>query len=56
MDVRMPGTDGIDATRRLATMAPECRIAILTTFEHDEYVFEALRRCLGFPPQADPAG
>ena len=51
MDVRMPGTDGIDATRRLATMAPECRIAILTTFEHDEYVFEALRAgASGFLP------
>ncbi len=43
MDVRMPGTDGIEATRRLAATAPECRIAILTTFEHDEYVFDALR-------------
>ena len=43
MDVRMPGTDGIEATRRLAATAPECRIAILTTFEHDEYVFDAPR-------------
>ena len=43
MDVRMPGTDGIEATRKLAAAIPGCRIAILTTFEHDEYVFDALR-------------
>ncbi|MGA5757090.1 response regulator [Nonomuraea bangladeshensis] len=40
MDIRMPGTDGLTATRRM----PEGpRIIILTTFELDEYVFEALR-------------
>ncbi|GAA3125114.1 response regulator transcription factor [Planomonospora alba] len=40
MDVRMPGMDGLTATRR---MPPGPRIVILTTFELDEYVFEALR-------------
>ncbi|GAT65296.1 luxR family transcriptional regulator [Planomonospora sphaerica] len=40
MDVRMPGMDGLTATRR---MPPGPRIIILTTFELDEYVFEALR-------------
>ncbi|MEW9547264.1 response regulator [Nonomuraea sp. NPDC050783] len=40
MDIRMPGTDGLTATRQM----PEGpRIIILTTFELDEYVFEALR-------------
>ncbi|MFC4058169.1 response regulator [Planomonospora corallina] len=40
MDIRMPGLDGLAATRR---MPPGPRIVILTTFELDEYVFEALR-------------
>ncbi|MEV4242408.1 response regulator transcription factor [Streptosporangium canum] len=40
MDIRMPGMDGLTATRR---MPPGPRIIILTTFELDEYVFEALR-------------
>lgn len=43
MDVRMPDTDGIEATRRLADQAPAIRILILTTFEQDDYVFDALR-------------
>ena len=44
MDVRMPGTDGIEATRQLA-LDPEHapRVLILTTFDLDEYVFDALR-------------
>jgi DNA-binding NarL/FixJ family response regulator len=45
MDVRMPSVDGLEATRRIAADArlAEVRVVILTTFELDEYVFEALR-------------
>jgi DNA-binding NarL/FixJ family response regulator len=44
MDVRMPGTDGIEATRQLALDAEYApRVLILTTFDLDEYVFDALR-------------
>ena len=43
MDVRMPGTDGIEATRRLAAEGSESRIVMLTTFDLDEYVYEAMR-------------
>jgi DNA-binding NarL/FixJ family response regulator len=45
MDVRMPGIDGIEATRRLAADASlsPTRVIVLTTFELDEYVFDALR-------------
>jgi DNA-binding NarL/FixJ family response regulator len=44
MDVRMPAIDGLQATRHLlATAAPPPRVLIITTFEHDEYVYAALR-------------
>lgn len=43
MDVRMPGTNGIDATRAITAAPDPPRVVILTTFERDEYVFQALR-------------
>jgi DNA-binding NarL/FixJ family response regulator len=45
MDIRMPGIDGVEATRRLREHHPaeSLRIIVLTTFEHDENVFAALR-------------
>ena len=43
MDVRMPTMDGIEATRRLMGRDPPARVLILTTFDLDEYVYEALR-------------
>jgi DNA-binding NarL/FixJ family response regulator len=43
MDVRMPTMDGIEATRRLAALERPARVLILTTFDLDDYVYEALR-------------
>lgn len=43
MDVRMPGTDGIEATARIVASCPESRVLILTTFDLDEYAFAGLR-------------
>jgi DNA-binding NarL/FixJ family response regulator len=42
MDVRMPGVDGIEATRRLTEAGVPGKIVILTTYDLDEYVFDAL--------------
>jgi len=43
MDIRMPALDGLGATRQITVDAPAVRVLILTTFEIDEYVFQALR-------------
>jgi DNA-binding NarL/FixJ family response regulator len=43
MDVRMPNVDGVEATRRLAAIGSPARVLILTTFDLDEYVYEAIR-------------
>jgi DNA-binding NarL/FixJ family response regulator len=43
MDVRMPVMDGIEATRRIGLAGVRSRVLVLTTFDLDEYVYEALR-------------
>jgi DNA-binding NarL/FixJ family response regulator len=43
MDIRMPELDGIAATRAIAAATPETRVLVLTTFDLDEYVYEAVR-------------
>jgi DNA-binding NarL/FixJ family response regulator len=42
MDVRMPGLDGISATREVLATSPTVKVAVLTTFEQDDYIFGAL--------------
>ncbi|MFJ9564641.1 response regulator [Streptomyces fuscichromogenes] len=43
MDIRMPELNGIEATRRITGERPHIRVLVLTTFDLDEYVYEALR-------------
>ncbi|MDN4482842.1 response regulator [Demequina lignilytica] len=43
MDVRMPGMDGLAATREILARDPDARVVILTTFDDDEYLYESLR-------------
>ncbi|MFE6282175.1 response regulator [Streptomyces sp. NPDC057877] len=43
MDVRMPGMDGVEAVAVLHGRAPECKVVMLTTFDDEEYVVQALR-------------
>ena len=42
MDIQMPGTDGLSATRALVGSGERCRIVVLTTFDTDDYVVEAI--------------
>ncbi|MEU7038934.1 response regulator transcription factor [Streptomyces sp. NPDC046237] len=42
MDIRMPGTDGLEAARRILAESPSCKVLMLTTFDLDRYVYAAL--------------
>jgi DNA-binding NarL/FixJ family response regulator len=55
MDIRMPELDGLEATRRILAADSGARILVLTTFDLDEYVYEALRAgASGFVLKDDP--
>jgi len=55
MDIRMPELDGLQATRRILSADKAARVLILTTFDLDEYVYEALRAgASGFVLKDDP--
>jgi DNA-binding NarL/FixJ family response regulator len=55
MDIRMPKLDGLEATRRILEADDSARILILTTFDLDEYIYEALRAgASGFVLKDDP--
>ena len=62
MDVRMPELDGLETTRRLLDRDPSAKVVVLTTFDLDDYVYEAIRAgASGFllksaPPQQLIAG
>jgi DNA-binding NarL/FixJ family response regulator len=42
MDIRMPGLDGVSATREVLASSPDVKVVVLTTFEQDDYIFDAL--------------
>ena len=43
MDLKMPGMNGVEATRRLCALYPQLKVLVLTTFDDDEWVFDAIR-------------
>ena len=56
MDLKMPVMDGVEATRRILAARPETRVVVLTTYDHDSLVLEALRAgAMGYLLKDDPA-
>lgn len=57
MDLRMPVLGGVEATRRVRAAAPRCQVIVLTTFDDDEEVFDALRAgAVGYLLKDAPSG
>jgi DNA-binding NarL/FixJ family response regulator len=57
MDIRMPEMDGLEATRRLAAAAPAAKVLMLTTFDLDEHVYQAMKAgASGFLLKTAPPG
>jgi DNA-binding NarL/FixJ family response regulator len=55
MDIRMPELDGLEATRRILAADEKTRVLVLTTFDLDDYIYEALRAgASGFVLKDDP--
>ena len=55
MDIRMPELDGLEATRRILAADPDARVLVLTTFDLDDYIYEALQAgASGFVLKDDP--
>jgi len=55
MDIRMPELDGLEATRQILAADPSARVLVLTTFDLDEYIYEALQAgASGFVLKDDP--
>jgi DNA-binding NarL/FixJ family response regulator len=43
LDLKMPGMNGVEATRQILRQHPQTKILVLTTYDHDEWLYEALR-------------